>query len=402
MKLTKLMLSACVAALALVSCNKEEGPSVDGNYKSVEIEIANLFMTKSTGNFIAEGTPITLNNLRLYLTDGSAIYYDATDELGTTLAETAYQFAPTAAAPLPETISYHFVNPKVTKVVALANLTDDQYATIEDYEDIKALKLQINEQQNPDALALFDEATLVATGKQHFPQGNTHKQNANEITNVYKADLKLVPRVARFELDGFAFKFFKETPKYNKITINQVAFNNYYPTVNLFTGAEEGTLVDCLAEEQVKAVQYLTGNTGNEWYSDKFTLVLERPATMDKDIWVNQQLADDLYYHMFPDPDVTVEPETAGYPELMFQLSAEDTAGNTTATYIYTKRFLNQTGEVIKTFEEGKIYRMNAAGLTDGEGDVPFDEDDIAQLARCLDITVTVEDWNVILVTPEF
>ena len=401
MKLTKLMLSASVAALALVSCNKEEGPSVDGNYKSVEIEIANLFMTKSTGDFIADGTPITLNNLRLYLTDGSAIYYDATNELGETLAETAYQFAPTATNPLPETISYHFVNPRVTKVVALANLTDEQYATIEDYEDIQDLKLQINKEQNPDALALFDEATLVATGNQHFPQGDTHKQNANEITNVYEADLKLVPRVARFELDGFAFNFSKETPKYNKITIYQVAFNNYYPTVDLSTGAEEGTLVDCLAEEQVKAVQYLTGNTGNEWYFDKFELVLERPATMDNDTWVNQQLAEDLYYHMFPNPDVAVEPETAGYPELMFQLSAEDTAGNTTATYIYTKRFRNGN-EVIKTFEEGKIYRMNAAGLTDGEGDVPFGEDDIEQLARCLDITVTVEDWNVILVTPEF
>ena len=41
-------------------------------------------------------------------------------------------------------------------------------------------------------------------------------------------------------------------------------------------------------------------------------------------------------------------------------------------------------------------------GTSEGDGDVPISEDDIDQLGRCLDITVTVEKWNVILVTPEF
>ena len=57
------------------------------------------------------------------------------------------------------------------------------------------------------------------------------------------------------------------------------------------------------------------------------------------------------------------------------------------------------------TFEEGKIYRMNFTASVEsdkGDGDVPVNEDDIDQLGRCLDITVTVDDWNVILVTPEF
>ena len=46
MKLTKLMLSACVAALALVACNKEETAPVDGNLKTVQLSLENIIMTK--------------------------------------------------------------------------------------------------------------------------------------------------------------------------------------------------------------------------------------------------------------------------------------------------------------------------------------------------------------------
>jgi hypothetical protein len=88
----------------------------------------------------------------------------------------------------------------------------------------------------------------------------------------------------------------------------------------------------------------------------------------------------------------------------MFQLSTVDTDNAASSTYIYTKNF-KKGAEVITAFEEGKIYRMNFSASVEsdkGDGDVPVNEDDIDQLGRCLDITVEVDDWNVILVTPEF
>ena len=45
---------------------------------------------------------------------------------------------------------------------------------------------------------------------------------------------------------------------------------------------------------------------------------------------------------------------------------------------------------------------MSAAGDVLGDGNLPFDEDDIDPLDRCLDITVKVIDWAVELVYPEF
>lgn len=400
MKLTKLMLSASVAVMALVSCNKEEGPSVRGDYKSVEIEINNLFMTKSAGEAIADGTSVTLNNFRIYLTDGTNFYWDATDEAGTVLDKSAYQFT----AKPSEALTFHFVNPSVNRVVAVANLTDEQYASINTYADIKAMKLQVAAQQEADALALYAEDVLEATGEQHVPAGDTHKEGEVLITNVYKADLVFTPRVARIELDGFAVGFQAgEKARYNKISIHQVAFNNYYPTTALYNGQEEGPIADCKAENPASAVAYLTGNAGTEWYSDKATLEFSRPAGMTSDTWVEKELDNTFYYHFFPIPAASAE--TEGYPELMFQLSTEDTEGASSSTYIYTKQFKGSNGAAITSFEEGKIYRMNFSTSVEsdkGDGDVPVKEEDIDQLGRCLDITVTVDDWNVILVTPEF
>ena len=402
MKLTKLMLSAFVAALALVSCQKEEGPSVNGEYKSVEIEIGNIFMTKSAGDAIAEGTPVVLNNFRIYLTDGNTFYFDATDENGNIYGVDDYKFTTNQRS-----LNFHFVNPSVNKVVAVANLTDAQYASITDYASLQAFKLDIANQQNPDGLALFAEDALEPAGYQHPPVDNGGTHN-NLQTNVYKAILNFVPRVARFELDGFAVNFKAGAAAlYNKISIHQVAFNNYYSEVALSTGYVDGTkLVDCQAENSASAVAYLTGNTGSEWYSDKQTLDFVRPSAMTADTWIEGELGTTFYYHFFPIESAT--PEHPGYPELMFQLSTEDTEGASSSTYIYTKSFKEVNGAsstVINNFEEGKIYRMKfvTTGETDnGDGDVPIDEGDIEKLGRCLDIVVTVEDWNVILVTPEF
>ena len=390
MKLTKLMLSACVAALALVSCNKEEGPSVDNDFKSVKIEIGNLFLTKSAGEAIPTGTPVTLNDFRIYLVAGNTIKNTATNEDGTALGAEAFAFE----SSYPKEIQYHFVDPSVNKVVALANLTDEQYASITTYDDIKALKLAVANQQNAGSLALYAEGILESAGSQHIPTTDTHKEGENLITNVYKATLNFVPRVSRFELDGFAVKFLADNKRYNKITINQVALNNYYPTSVLYNGAEEGNVVDCNPENPADAVAYLTANTGTEWYADKETIEFTRPSGMTADQWVKADLKSNLYYHFFS--------TSTAVPELMFQVRTEDIEGSVSSTYIYTKNFKNSNGQYIDEFEEGKIYRMNFEGTSEGDGDVPISEDDIDQLGRCLDITVTVEKWNVILVTPEF
>jgi hypothetical protein len=45
---------------------------------------------------------------------------------------------------------------------------------------------------------------------------------------------------------------------------------------------------------------------------------------------------------------------------------------------------------------------MNFQGDVTGDGDLPFEEDDINELDRCLDITVEVVRWAVVTIFPEF
>ena len=71
--------------------------------------------------------------------------------------------------------------------------------------------------------------------------------------------------------------------------------------------------------------------------------------------------------------------------------------------YVYTSDFISkETNTALQALEPGKIYRMSAAGEADQTGgSIPIPED-LDPIQRCLDITVSVEDWIVELITPEF
>jgi hypothetical protein len=46
---------------------------------------------------------------------------------------------------------------------------------------------------------------------------------------------------------------------------------------------------------------------------------------------------------------------------------------------------------------------MNFKGSSqNGDGDLPFEEDDINELDKCLEITVDVVEWQVVTIFPEF
>ena len=79
MKLTKLMLSASVAALALVSCNKQDTtPEAPKRLNTVEISLENASLTKGlAGNKIEAGDAVVLNDFKIFLTDGSGNEYTA-------------------------------------------------------------------------------------------------------------------------------------------------------------------------------------------------------------------------------------------------------------------------------------------------------------------------------------
>ena len=377
MKLTKLMLSASVAALALVSCNKMDStPEVAKRLKTVEVSIGNIALTKAlAGDKIENGDAVLVKDFQIFLTDASGNSYEAKVADGSAAAQTYWSTVDLAAGAI--NAAFHYVDPNCTKVVAVANV--GKQLTFAEYKSLAAL--EVGNQQDQKAIALYDEKNLVVANKQHT---DAAANGTTYVSDVYKADLVLTPRISRFEVDGFTVKFNAE-PKYNEIKISQIAFQNYYPETSILTGTESGELVNHITNlaDQSKVYNWLdTPVAGtNPWYRDYFDLTLT-PTAATKDTPAP------LAYHMF---------STDEAPVMVIKLLADGQPA-----YLYSKGFYKADGTEVTEFEEGKIYRMSAKGEVENDGSIPIDEDDIDPMDRCLDITVKVIDWAVELVYPEF
>ena len=375
MKLTKLMLSASVAALALVSCNKmDTTPEVAKRLKSVEVSLENVAITKGlAGNKIEAGDAVAIKDFQLFLTDASGNEYNAKVADGSADAQTYWSTADLANGPI--SASFHYVDPNCTKVVAVANV--GKKLSFAEYKALAAL--QVGNQQDQATLALYDEKNLVTANKQH---NDTNANGTVYVADVYKADLVLTPRVSRFEVDGFTVKF-NTTPKYNEIKVTQLAIQNYYPATSLVTGVESGDLVNHMPNltNQAQVYTWLDTPADAVWYRDYFDLTIT-PASATKDT------PKPLAYHLF---------SSNVAPVMVIKLLADNQPA-----YLYSKGFFKADGTPVTTFEEGKIYRMSAKGEVENDGSIAIDEDDIDPMDRCLEITVDVVDWAVELVYPEF
>lgn len=381
MKLSKLMLSASIAAIALVSCNKQDTTPESKRLRSVDISIDNIVITKAAaGDKINAGDAVVVNDFQIFLTDASGNEYTGKVKDGSAAAQSYW-----TAADLSEAISaeFHYVDPNCTKVVAVANMGKE--LTFAEYKALTTIN--IDEQQNSQNLVLYDAKDLVATGNQH---SDPNVDGTTYVADIYKADLVMTPRVSRFEVDGFTVKF-NDEPKYQEINITQIAFQNYYPTTTVFEGAEDGEPVIYMQNlaNQAEVYNWLDTPVEGEvpWYRDYFDVTIT-PAAPTADIKDADGNNAPLAYHIFSCDLV---------PVMVIKLTADGQPA-----YLYSKGFYKDAETPVTTFEEGKIYRMSAKGEVENDGSIPIDEDDIDPMDRCLEITVDVVDWAVELIYPEF
>ncbi len=394
MKFIKLMLSASIAALSLVSCNKHdaipETVGTDNSLKTVEISLENLFATKGeTDAFLANETAVVLNDFKIFLTDGTSIV-----EAGTVGGEVPVYYYSVAAGELPKTATIHYVPASVNKVVVVGNVGSDTWGDgITSYADLKAQKIAIIDEQDYKNLTLYGESVLISSGGVENHNGETY--------NLFRAEIKLAPLVARFELDGFAMIFNATTPKFDKVEVNQIALNNYYTETTLAPLAPAVIQNRVTDVNDVNAFAFFSDNlsvTGPAaWYYDALPdgdIVLDRTAASGDPLSVTDDMAIKRAYHFFPGTEI---------PQIFIQLEAFAT-GETTGlpSYIYSNGFKSSDGSDV-TFAPGYVYRMNFKGAAaNGDGDLPFEEDDINELDKCLEIVVDVIEWQVVNIYPEF
>ena len=170
MKLSKLMLSAFAAAVAMVACNKIETDNLPESttMKSVKVSLENVIMTKAeAGDKINAGDAIQVNNFKIFLTDDSysTIYpakqYVVNAQTGDTElvdAQTYFEVTDLKAA---KDVEYHFVDHKCTRVIAVANMGNAGIA------DVKSYMNSIELQQDQKNLVLWADSALGTPKANH-------------------------------------------------------------------------------------------------------------------------------------------------------------------------------------------------------------------------------------------
>lgn len=377
MKLRSLVLLAALG-FGLTACNNDGDDLLkDEESKSVTISLANVLpQSKGTGTQIQNETKVALNDYYVVFTDGTNLYggYDLTPEGGKTEAAKYYE----AAGNMSKT--FHFVNGAANQAIVIGNVGGMEGALYEQLEGcstlaaLKALVCQMGEEQDEKDLTLYGTGNFVKKGSADDAQH----------TNVYTAAINVKPLIARIEVTGF--KYAKVDPqtvtKYSKIVLNKIAIDKYYPAVQL-----DGTYSGELSFYDVPA----TGNSQNffesltpGWTNDAFTGVVELEPDQPKLAGAILGEGKDAYvYHVAAGATI---------PYILLQMQGVPAAGGDNVPLHIVAKGLLKEDTSVNELEAGKVYHLS----------FEFDDNDLSQPAKCVEVTVTVADWVVEVVTPQF
>ena len=409
---TKLMFAALAAAAVFTACNKENPVQepVQPVNKSVVLNLANVMpATKAEGTTIAGGTQITLNNYQVFFADAAGTLHAPKTVTAVAGAETYFSFTDEGTPDVSK--QFHFLPQSVTEVIVIGNY-GSKITTAATKDDLMNLvkTLDIAAQQNPAALRLFgiDESL---TAMETDAEGYDHEQNNQDVhpEPLFKAEINLHPAVARVEVTGFEYAQVPATGTqaaparfFSEMTIENLSVINWYEAATV--ALVEDSVVD---NQIVKGLLVVVDEDDQDayfggFYNDDtmFPNYLQPIKTaveaMEELPWYFDVIGDtmpanyvlgannvtaagvDCYaYHVFP----------GATPRFIAELTGVNTVDGVDIT---TKLYLQTINEF--TPVAGNIYRMY----------FKFDDNDLRAAEKCVQVEITVDKWNVEVITPTF
>lgn len=388
------MLGMAVAAVSFAACNKEDiTPSVEQGNKSVTLSLANVLQTKSASNKVA-ADEIQLNSFQVFFSDGTTLYSPKTvDGKGTATTRFTQQDEQDEDG----LYEFHFLPKAVNQVIVVGNMAQLDVTTHAALE--AAVKdLTVGGEQNPANVRLMGIDTVLEP-EEKDPTHHAAKDNstANPHPDPYvRADVNLAPAVARFEITGFKYapKTGAEKRNYTTMTVDNLSIRNYYteakvnfanvPTEKLnllnFGGAltKDNVYVDYF---NVLGAGWWLDKVGTTLAADAYAAVVNVPAT-------ETEPAKDCYaYNVFP----------GALPQFLMQLTGTE-GGVKSPLYLMTSalKVKNANNEMVALTAEditaGNVYRMA----------MKFDDSNLQNPEKCIEVSITVDEWVVVAVTPEF
>ena len=389
MRLSKLMLGMAVAAVSFAACNKEDiTPSVEQGNKSVTLSLANVLQTKSASNKVA-ADEIQLNSFQVFFSDGTDLYSPKTvDGKGTATT----RFTQQEEDGLYE---FHFLPKAVNQVIVVGNMAQLDVTTHAAL--LAAVKdLTVGGEQNPANVRLMGIDTSLEAGKtEHAAGNNTGIQHPDPYVH---ADVNLSPAVARFEITGFeyALKTGAEKRNYTAMTVENLSIRNYYTKAEVnFANVPTTDAADllnfggALTKDNVYVNYFNVLEAG--WWLDKVGTTLDADAyaaVVNVPGATETEPAKDCYaYNVFP----------GALPQFLMQLTGAE-GGVESPLYLMTSalKVKNSDNELVALTAEditaGNVYRMA----------MKFDDNNLQNPEKCIEVSITVDEWVVVAVTPEF
>lgn len=386
------MLGMAVAAVSFAACNKEDiTPSVEQGNKSVTLSLANVLQTKSASNKVA-ADEIKLNSFQVFFSDGTTLYSPKNvDGKGTATT----RFTQQEEDGLYE---FHFLPKAVNQVIVVGNMAQLDVTTHAAL--LAAVKdLTVGGEQNPANVRLMGIDTSLEAGKtEHVADNNTGINTGIQHPDPYvHADVNLSPAVARFEITGFeyALKTGAEKRNYTTMTVDNLSIRNYYTEAVV-------NFANVPTTEEADLLNFGGALTKDNVYVNYFN-VLEAGWWLDK---VGTTLDADAYASVVAIPKTETEPAKDCYaynvfpgalPQFLMQLTGAE-GGVESPLYLMTSalKVKNSDNEMVALTAEditaGNVYRMA----------MKFDDSNLQNPEKCIEVSITVDEWVVVAVTPEF
>ena len=391
MKMRKMFLAALVGLGMLTGCNNEEIPAVNNDgTKSVALRLNGL--TTSTRAVeapqagTAEGQQIALSSMTIYFTNGTNILKKETltsssvDSEGTNIWQALTGSSGYIFHQLPST---------VTQVQIVGNSGGKTFTET----SVAALKASVRnaaDEQSFTNVTLFGEDTALDS-PDDSETGDEH------VSNVLEASVILQPLIARFEIGNIACLDMGQTncliTKYDLKFIGLMDFNSGVTLGGTASG--EYTLDNVLepgstVTEPGDVVFGATG-TAASWAWDAISGTGSTGINTATP-WNPNDNKKFVYQFV---PNALSNGNLVQVKLVLDNIEWADGSSNPFNSVV-TARFNKASGGALTEFEAGKIYtvdyQFNSTNIA------PWNPDNVV----CVQLNVTVANWNVIALTPVF
>lgn len=375
---------ALAASMTLVACDKNEnemGGPTDMQPKRVTVKLPNLAPapgTRAVGDAMQNGSQVELTDFKVFFLDASGApitvpQYDGQDQQVYFSSDDETWGEITA---LGKDLTFHFLPYQTAKVVVVGNQRDIDYETLAD----KTEDVPNDSETGHPTYTLYGEDELTEGGA---PDSESHE-------NVYQASVTLEPRVSRFEIYGFEYEQAQApaTNKYTSVKLDKIALNRYYTKYDFVTKtpSETGKVFDNPDKNTLWSwVESAKAPWADELSSTSTALTLQPGEKKAPDGTAVAAAADGEGAENIITYGLAHVADKANNPELLLTLHGTTADGEEPI-------YLRGTFTNSQAFNSGKIYRVLYS----------FSDADFTQPERCVELNVTVANWTVVPVTPEF